>query len=184
MSLDTRAVFAVFVDEVKGSGLRWDERGSVKTRKMMGDKKSRKKGDFGVFGRIGTKYGYKVQAEWARLDQVWYDEVKLDEDTPLEWWWCEAAIEHENSQDLYDILYSVVKLTEFKARLKIGVYYPRDDFNKALDEMSRFISRSISPSESERYLILLGSVKDNSSVEYSAWQFDCRGNRMKIPSVF
>lgn len=39
---------------------------------MLGTGKSRKKGDFGLIGRIGQKFGYEIQAEWMRLDQVWY----------------------------------------------------------------------------------------------------------------
>lgn len=182
MSLAGRVIFQEFLKKFHKSKLKWDDLPSLWTKKMLGSGSSRKKGDFGILGRIGQKYGFEVQAEWMRIDQIWYSQLDLGKDV-RKGWWTEVAIEHENKQDLDGIIYLLNKLIEFKARLKLGICYPEDEM-QALEGISKTLAGTPFSLENERYLFLFGRLGENDQqVLFNAWEFDSRGNRIKVPAT-
>lgn len=181
LSLDCRVIFAEFLSEFQKSKLKWGQPRSTWTEKMLGSKKSRKKEDYGIFGKIGKKYGYELQAEWMRIDQVWYNQIDLEEGIRV--WWDEVGVEHHNGRSLKSILYVIYKLAEFKARLKIGVFYPKDDVGSVLEQISKVIQKTPVRTENERHLIILGRPKRRGVVKFDAWEFNTRGNKIKVPKL-
>jgi len=105
---------------------------------MLGTSSSRKKGDFGLLGEIGKKFGYKIQAEWMKIDQVWYYYLPKPQGWMQTPWKTDVVIEHEN--DPSNIEYVINKLIEVCAPLKICFFYPgEEDEDDALYRISEII---------------------------------------------
>jgi hypothetical protein len=85
MSVQSRAFLRLFSDEVRSSLVnpedtrrRWNSSPEWSAL-MLGSAESRRNADFGVLGRIGRSLGYALQAEYLRVDQIWYT---LNPDAP------------------------------------------------------------------------------------------------------
>jgi len=100
VSVQSRAFLRLFQAEVQ-AGLSdeallrrtWNS-SSDWTAFMLGSGPSRASSDptFGVVGRVGISLGYRVSAEYLRVDQIWYVTDPEDERD----WRIEAFVEHEN----------------------------------------------------------------------------------------
>jgi hypothetical protein len=145
---------------------------------MLGTGEDRKKGNYGLIGRIGKKFGYEIQAEWMRIDQIWYyylPETKEFEDI-LEWpWRTDVMIEHEN--DFLKFHYTLLKLGEVSAPLKVGIFYPvKDDEEYAIETACQIISKQVISYPGGVYLLMFGFLRDKKEVYWHAYEIDPKGN--------
>jgi len=149
------------------------------TKQMLGNSKSRKKGDFGLIGKIGKKFGYEVVAEWRRIDQVWYYYLpKLEKCKELPWK-LDVIVEHENEID--NLEYTFYKLGEIISPLKVGIFYPDMEKEQAtLDKCIEMITKSVTSVTGESYLIIFGFLTKKNTVEWRAHEIDFKGNTSKI----
>lgn len=146
---------------------------------MLGTSKSRKEGDFGLIGRIGQKFGYEIQAEWMRIDQVWYYNLQKPEVLEQKLWRTDVMIEHEN--DSRNFVYTLLKLGEASSPLKIGIFYPGEEFErKMLDKASDIISSQVSSYPGGVYLIIFGFLNEENGVYWHAYEIDFKGNVIKL----
>ena len=187
MILVSKIIFRDFLNEFKKRGRRVDwkelyDDAKGYTREMVGDSKSREQGDYGLWGVLGKKYDYEIQAEWMRIDQIWYYYLKKPTGWKEKPWQTDVAIEHENYYA--NIEYTLWKIGEFLANLKICIFYPdRDKKDKDLKKIGEIISqRSNFPNE--RYLIIFGFKEKDvfwelmSSIQMeSIWRFRILENK-------
>jgi hypothetical protein len=126
MSVQSRAFLKLFSDETRAALVdpketprKWHscpEWSAI----MLGSGGTRKTPlrDFGVLGRIGRSLGYELQAEYLRVDQIWYTVNPEDAGD----WRIEAFLEHENN--FKRLPETVRKLLELGAGLKVAITYP------------------------------------------------------------
>jgi hypothetical protein len=180
MTLGSRAFFHEFLSEfdAEGKNIDWETlyngKPSEWTARMLGTSKSRKtKDDYGLIGRIGQKFGYKIDAEWRQIDQVWYvelPELKKGKDTP---WRDEVIIEHEN--DAGRLEYTFYKFNEIAAPLKVGIFFPgKKNEEESLKKCQEMILRQVSYFPGETYLIIFGF--EAKKVYWHAYEIDFKGN--------
>lgn len=178
-----RAFFIEFLSEFEKEKDRtnWEklwEKSNDWNAKMLGTGESREKGDYGLFGRLGKKFGYNIQAEWMRIDQIWFYFLPESEEWKdlIEWpWKTDVVIEHENT--FMKFHYTLLKLGEVSAPLKVGIFYPsKEDERYALETASQVISKQVISYPGGVYLLLFGFLEDKKHVYWHAYEIDFKGN--------
>jgi len=183
MTLGCRAFFLGFLAEFEKAKkkINWEkiyDDNPKWTAKMLGTGLSRKKKDFGLIGRVGQKFGYKIDPEWRHIDQVWY----LDLPKPKGWestpWRNEVLVEHEN--DISNMEYTLFKFDEISAPLKVGIFYPEDEEEEYRDKAAEIIKKQVTSYPGEVYLIIFGFYDDKRGVYWHAYEIDFKGNMIKL----
>ena len=183
MTLGCRAFFLGFLDEFEKEkkSTNWEKiyyNNKIWTAKMLGTGKSRRKGDFGLIGRIGKKFGYELQAEWMRIDQVWYCYLPKPEKWEQQPWKTDVVIEHEN--DIDNLEYTLFKLGEVSAPLKVGIFYPRENEEEFLKKCPEMILKQASAYPGGVYLIIFGFFDKEKGVYWHGYEVDFKGNLIKL----
>ena len=146
---------------------------------MLGTGKSRKKGDFGLIGRIGKNFGYKLQAEWMRIDQIWYYYLPKPEKWEQQPWKTDVVVEHENNIDNFE--YTLFKLGEVSAPLKVGIFYPGEENEEnLLKRCPEIILKQVSAYPGGVYLIIFGFFDKEKGVYWHGYEIDFKGNLIKL----
>lgn len=180
MTLGSRALFLEFLKEFDEEKKRtnWEslyEKSPEWTAKMLGTSKSREKKDYGLLGRIGQKFGYEIDPEWRRIDQVWYislPKLKKGRDTP---WRDEVIIEHENFAERLE--YTFFKFNEISAPLKVGIFFPgKENEEASLERCREMILTQVSYFPGETYLIIFGFQDKKTGIYWHAYEIDFKGN--------
>ena len=179
MTLGCRAFFSEFLDEFEEEKKRtnWDkvwDKNKIWTAKMPGTGASRKKKDYGLIGRVGQKFGYMIQAEWMRIDQVWYLWLPEREGWEQRPWKTEVVVEHEN--DINNFEYTIFKLGEVSAPLKVGIFYPGEYEKEYLEKAREIIKKQVTSYPGEMYLIIFGFQGKNKGVYWHGYEIDFKGN--------
>lgn len=186
MTLGSRAFFHEFSAEFEKEGKRtkWSkiyDQNKTWTAKMLGTGKSRKKEDYGLIGRIGQKFGYRIESEWRRIDQVWFHYLPKPEKCENNPWRNDVIIEHEN--DIDNLEYTFYKFDEMSAPLKVGIFYPGDeeDEKESLQKCQEMILKQVSSYPGEIYLIIFGFLdEEKEKVYWHAYEIDFKGNIIKL----
>ena len=189
-TMTPKNVFRKFKEVFKTSGLfaeNW-ENNKLWTKKMIGNGKTREKGDYGIFGKIAENFGFypeerrkdkktdfHVERGWLTSDQLWSIVKKK------QIWELEAAIEHENSPSWDKVCYALAKLADIKVKLKILVGYPNHEkeWRKLLNQISKVLREKPLKNKEEKYLIIFGREESN-KIEFEAWMFNYLGVRIDI----
>lgn len=178
MTLCSRAFSLEFLSEFENEKSEWEKiwtSNRTWNARMLGTGKSRKKGDFGLLGRIGKKFGYDIQAEWMRFDQVWYYYSLIEEawiDLP---WKTDVIIEHENNFQKFE--YTLYKFEEASAPLKVGIFYPNDEIEEeALQQASKIINKQIIAYPGGVYLLIFGFINEKGEIYWHTYEIDFKGN--------
>jgi len=180
MTLGARAFFNEFLTEFgreKGKTL-WHKiyyQNRKWTARMLGTGVSREKGDYGIIGRIGKKFGYEIDAEWRRIDQVWSYYLPKPEKCKDQPWRNDVIIEHEN--DIDELEYTFFKFDEISAPLKVGIFYPEEENEITyLEKCRQVISRQVTSYPGEVYLIIFGFIdEEENEVFWHAYEIDFKG---------
>jgi hypothetical protein len=185
MTLGVRAFFHKFLAqfEKEGKKTKWQDiyhQNRKWTAKMLGTGKSRKKGDHGIIGRIGKKFGYNIDPEWRHIDQVWsyyLPEPKKCEYLP---WRNDVIIEHENY--IKNLEYTFYKFDEISSPLKVGIFYPGEEYEKeCLEKCQQMIIKQVSSYPGEVYLIIFGFLnEEEEKVYWHAYEIDFKGNIVNL----
>jgi len=149
------------------------------TGKMLGTRKSRRNGDYGVIGRIGKKFGYEIEAEWRRIDQIWYHYLPRPETWKETPWKIDVLIEHENYIENLD--YTLFKFEEISVPMKVGIFYPEsEDEEQSLRKSCEIISKQISSYPGAVHLIIFGFLEEGKRVYWHGYEIDVKGNVIKL----
>lgn len=183
LTLCCRAFFLSFLEEFEeeGKNVDWQKiypKNKLWTARMLGTGKSRRKGNHGLVGRVGEKFGYEISPEWRRIDQVWYYLLpKPDnwEDAP---WKNDVLIEHDN--DICRMEYTLFKFDEISAPLKVFISYPGDNEKDCLKVASEIIEKQVTSYPGEVYLMIFGFCDDKNGVYWHAYEIDFKGNITQI----
>jgi hypothetical protein len=179
VSVQSRAFLKIFSDEVRAAllnpedtGRRWNSSPEWSTL-MLGSSETRKSAarDFGIIGRVGRSLGYELQAEYLRVDQIWYT---INPDAPEDWR-IEAFLEHENNHKR--LAETVRKLLELGAGLKVAITYP-PVASKAelLSTVSRLIKERHGTPPDSRLTVIFGFLDgEHSIVSWEAHELDGMG---------
>jgi hypothetical protein len=168
MATSAKKVFRKFLKEFEKSKVDWEKiynKNREWTRHMIGNNRSREKGDFGILGAIGKREGYKIQAEWMHFDQAWYYTYRDTKISGIKPWRTDVVIEHEN--DHRYIPYCCIKLAESKAPLKILIAYPGKKKKRYIEEIKHIVSKR--RQGDEKYLVIFGQLADKKVV----WEGIC-----------
>lgn len=184
MTLGCRAFFREFLAEFdkERQKTNWEkiyDKNRVWTAKMLGTGESRRKGDYGLIGRVGKKFGYELQAEWMRIDQVWYHWLKKPEKWKERPWKTDVVIEHENYID--NLEFTIFKLREVSAPLKVGIFYPEEEEEKYLQKCREMIMKQVSSYPGGVYLIIFGFLDEEVGVYWLGYEIDFKGNIIQLP---
>ena len=145
---------------------------------MLGTGPSRKKGNFGLVGRIGKKFGYEIDAEWRHIDQVWYFRLPKPETWESPPWKNDVVVEHENN--IKNLEYTLFKFDEISAPLKVGIFYPREEEKEYLDKACEIIKKQVTSYPGEVYLIIFGFLDEDEGVYWHGYEIDFKGNVIKL----
>jgi hypothetical protein len=183
MTLGCRAFFLEFLSEFEKEReqTNWEKiyhKNRIWTAKMLGTGRSRGRGDYGVLGHIGQKFGYVVQAEWMRIDQIWYVNLPLPENWEQQPWKTDVAIEPEN--DITRLEFTIFKFGEVSVPLKVGLFYPGDDEEDALNKCREMILRQVSSYPGGVYLIIFGFFDEENAIYWLGYEIDTKGNTIKL----
>ena len=183
MPLGCRAFFHEFLAEYdkEKKTTKWEKiylKNKEWTTKMLGDGKSRKKDDYGLIGRIGKKFGYEIQSEWRRIDQIWYHWLQKPEGWKEAPWKNDVLVEHENDIDRLE--YTFIKFEELSAPLKVGIFYPGDNEKEYLEKSRQMIMKQIASYPGGVYLIIFGFLDDSKGVYWHGYEIDFKGNRIGL----
>jgi len=183
MTLGCRAFFYEFLAKFENEKKRtkWEKiytKNRAWTAKMLGTGKSREKGDYGLIGRIGQKFGYKIQAEWMRIDQVWYFYLPKPEKWEQWPWKTDVVIEHEN--DIDNLEYTIFKLGEVSAPLKVGIFYPGEEEKEFLQKCREMILKQVPSYPGGVYLIIFGFLDEERGVYWHGYEIDFKGNIIEL----
>jgi hypothetical protein len=178
MSVEARAFLRLLQVEMTalpdGAGALWSN-DKYWTRSMVGDGATRKAAqpDYGAVGRVGAKLGYKRQAEYLRIDQIWYQEERPPN------WTIEAYIEHENSLGRLDM--TVRKLLSVGPGLKVLVTYPGARKDHALDATERLLRERHGTSPDGRIFLVFGALdRERDRMRLEGHEFDGLGRRCSV----
>jgi hypothetical protein len=184
MSIQSRAFLKLFRDEVQsalaesGNFMRLWNSARDWTGLMLGTGTSRASAGFGVLGNIGRNLGYQLQAEYLRVDQIWYT---TSPETPNDWR-IEAFIEHEN--DVGRLPETIRKLLELGPGFKVAIVYPDPSEKKdALAEITRLIENRYGTPADSRVSVVFGFLDEGKAgVLWEAFEFDGVG-RVSVAAV-
>ena len=180
MTLGSRAFVRGFITEFEKSkditdweGL-WED-GTAWTNKMLGTSSSRRENDFGIIGSVGQGFGYQIQAEWMRIDQVWYNDLLERDDWDFIPWKTDVVIEHENNID--KLVRTLLKLGEISAPLKVGVFYPEPEKeDEYISTGSEIIEKQPVPYPGGVYLLIFGILDEEKGIIWHPYEIDWKGN--------
>ena len=181
MSVEGRAFLKLFRDEVN-SGLasvshisaRW-ESSPQWTDVMLGSSSTRAVKDHGLLGKVGVSLGYAVQAEYFRVDQVWYCASDINPND----WIIEAFIEHEN--DISRVPETIRKIMQLGPGLKVLVTYPEGmEVEKIIRRISDQIKSRYGTAPDSRLLLVLGRLTTTLPTWYG-YEFDGLGRVIRLP---
>lgn len=184
MTLSCRAFFFEFLAEFdkEKKNTDWEklwQKPSQWTSKMLGTRKSRLKGDFGLVGRIGQKFRYEIEAEWRRIDQIWYDYLPKPETWKEEPWKNDVLVEHEN--EISNLEYTLFKCEEISVPFKVGIFYPEENEEESsLKKSCEIISKQVSSYPGGVYLIIFGFLDQEKRVYWHGYEIDFKGNVIKL----
>ena len=184
MTLGCRAFFREFLAEFNKEKKRtkWEkiyEKDRIWTAKMLGTGPSRKKGDYGLLGRIGKKFDYVIQAEWRKIDQIWWYELPKPETWEQPPWRNDVIVEHENN--INKLEYTLFKFEEISASLKVGIFYPGEENEEELLKKCRdMILKQVSSYPGGVYLIIFGFLDEEKGVYWHGHEIDFKGNMIKL----
>lgn len=149
------------------------------TEMMVGSSTTRSapKKDFGALGDMAERLGYTPQAEYLRIDQIWYFVPNPNEPE----WIADAYLEHEN--DSRKLLELVRKLLNISGGLKVVITYPSEERREdLLDQVGTLISARYGVSDDMRLLVVFGFL-GNADIEWEGYMFDGRGRRISLHGV-
>jgi hypothetical protein len=181
MSVEGRAFLSLFREHVNPSlaslpniHVSWDSAREW-TDIMLGSSRTRAVQDHGLIGKVGKSLGYSIQAEYFRVDQVWYSSSKTDADD----WIIEAFIEHEN--EISRVPETIRKILQLGSGLKVLVTYPeRTDVEKIVRRVSDQIKSRYGTAPDSRLLLVFGRLA-NALPIWSAYEFDGLGRVVELP---
>lgn len=145
------------------------------TEMMVGSALSRKShSDFGALGAIGRRLGYLPQAEYLKLDQIWYFVPGQDKND----WHIDTYFEHEhNCAKLPEL---VRKLLTLGSGLKVAITYPPESRREELlVEVGSQIATRYGVADDTRLLVVFGFL-EGTDVAWEGFQFDGRGRRIAL----
>jgi hypothetical protein len=183
----TKAFFFEFLAEFDNEKkkTKWEKiwtASSQWTSKMLGTGKSRPKGDFGLIGRIGQKFGYEIEAEWRRIDQIWYQHLPKPENCEEAPWRIDVMVEHENA--INNLEYTLFKCEEISTPLKVGIFYPypddKENEEKFLKKSCEIIAKQVSSYPGGVYLIIFGFNDEEKGIYWHGYEIDSKGNAIKL----
>jgi len=184
MALGCRVFFYEFLAEFEKekTKTKWEEiydKNRIWTARLLGTGSSRKKGDYGLIGRIGQKFGYEITAEWRRIDQVWSYYLPK----PKTWsqfpWRNDVVVEHENY--IKNLEYTFFKFEEISAPLKVGIFYPgKESEEEAVEKCRQMILKQVSSYPGSMYLIIFGFLDEEEGVCWDGYEVDFKGNIIKL----
>ena len=178
MTLGCRAFLREFLLEFERDRDEWNkiyESNPKWTAKMLGTRDSRSKGDFGLLGEIGQRFGYEIGAEWRRIDQVWFYHLPKPENWKQRPWRNDVVVEHENN--VGNLEYTFVKFEEISAPLKVGIFYPgKEEEEQALQKVQQMVRKQVSYYPGEVYLVIFGFCDKERGTYWHAYEIDFKGN--------
>jgi len=180
MTLGGRAFFYEFIAEFNKEGKKtnweklWDDPAKW-TKEMLGTAASRKKDDYGLLGRLGKRFQYQIEAEWRRIDQIWYHYLPKPETWESAPYRIDVAVEHENQ--IGNLEFTLFKFEELSIPLKICIFYlSMQDEKAVLRKSSEIISKQISSYPGGLYLMIFGLQDPKSGIYWHAYEIDSKGN--------
>ena len=142
---------------------------------MLGSSHTRAANDHGVLGRIGQSLGYLLQAEYFRVDQIWYSAPPTKTDD----WIIEAFVEHEN--EISRVPETIRKILQLGSGLKVLVTYPEGmDVERIVANVSALITSRYGTAHDSRILLVLGQLTTLIPV-WSGYEFDGLGRVVALP---
>jgi len=183
MTLGCRAFFCEFLAEFEkeNRNTKWEkiyDKNRIWTAKMLGTGKSREKGNYGLLGRIGKRFGYEIDPEWRHIDQVWYYHLPKPKTWQNPPWKNDVLVEHEN--DIDNLEYTLFKFDEISSPLKVGIFYPGKDEEEYLEKAAEIIKKQVTSYPGEVYLIVFGFLEEERGVYWHAYEIDFKGNIIKL----
>jgi hypothetical protein len=178
MSVESRAFIHLLQHELTTSpddaDRLWEEH-TYWTRFMLGDGASRRAGDFGAIGRVGKLLGYHLQAEYFRVDQVWYTEPVIGD------WHIDGYFEHENS--IARLEETVRKLLQLGPGLKVVITYPDlDDRDECLESVRELIRNRHGTSSDTRLAVVFGFLAEK-RMRLEGYEFDGMGRCARVDAL-
>lgn len=181
MSAEGRMFLRLLADHVarrmKGENVaqRWNQY-RWWTEMMLGSSASRRPPlkDFGVLGAMAQLLGYTPQAEYLRVDQIWYFGPGQDKSD----WLIDAYLEHEhNAKKLPEL---VRKLLAIGGGLKVAITYLDGTAPDALlSQVGAQISARYGVADDMRLLVAFGFLA-NANLEWEGYMFDGRGRSIAL----
>jgi len=187
MTFGSRAFFEDFLNEFEEDkkNTNWVdlfEKKKERTEKMLGTSDSRKKGDYGLLGKIGKKYGYTRECEWLKVDLNFHNDMEDEEFLGFIPWKTDVLIEHENNPTNY--VRTLLKLGETSTPLKIVFFYPKVEEENEFIETGRRIIKNLPVSyPGGVYLLVFGFCDDKKGVYWKAYEIDWKGNIFPISKI-
>jgi len=183
LTLGCRVFFQEFLGELDKEGKKKDlmkifENDTKWTAMMLGTGKSRKKEDFGLIGRIGQKFGYKIEAEWRDIDQIWYSWLPKPKNWKEAPWQNDVLVEHENT--IGRLEYTLFKCEEISVPLKVCIFYPFENEQECLEKASEIIGKQVNAYPGGVYLIIFGFAEEGKGIFWHAYEIDFKGNALKL----
>ena len=143
---------------------------------MLGSGETRSAGDFGVLGIMAASLGYRVEAEYLRVDQIWYSHHKDKED-----WEIDVFIEHENDDSR--LAETVRKCLQLAQGTKVVITYPDRHGELQLREIAQTIVKNrygVSPDA--RLLLILGFLEQK-TLRWKGFEIDGLGREVAIEAM-
>ena len=182
MTLGSRAFFCEFLSEFEKEKEKWEDiyhKNRIWTGKMLGTGESREKGDFGLLGRLGQRFGYEIAAEWRCIDQVWSYYLPKPEGCDEQPWRNDVLVEHENDDTRLE--YAFYRFEEISAPLKVGIFYPGQEHEvEAIEKCRNMILKQVSSYPGGVYLIIFGFLDERKGVCWHAYEIDFKGNVVRL----
>lgn len=131
-------------------------------------------------------------ANWKDWEKVWVrDPSRVDAPRPslvllfaktrklaATPWKTDAVIEHEN--DIDNLEFTIFKLGEVSAPLKVGIFYPGEKEDECLQKCRDMILKQISSYPGGVYLIIFGFLNEQKGVYWHGYEIDFKGNIVKL----
>lgn len=145
---------------------------------MLGTSKSRDRGNYGLLGRVGKKFGYIIEPEWRHIDQVWFYRLPKPKGWRKGPWKNDVLVEHENN--IRRMEYTIFKFEEISAPLKVGIFYPGDNEEEYLEMCQKMILKQVSSYPGSVYLIIFGFQDEKNEIYWHGYEIDFKGNIVQL----
>lgn len=126
------------------------------------------------FRKIGEGAGYKVlgEMEWFKIDCPWI--VDLPGHRAVE-----LLMEHEDSEDLKEVLKEVKKIGDIKAHRKVIIYFPSfkdlDTHLRKIASQIRSANKEIKQVPQEKWLIVAIKNLPKGKITFKGYEFNYKG---------